>query len=120
MLRICKTLVSGYEIKKVIQISFSVYSEILENHHLKLSAKTIADIYKARWGIELFFKCIKQNLKIKKFFGTTPNAVFTQIWIAMIAYLMTSFHKFVLKSKRSIQYPFRFLRSQLFERCSIK
>ncbi|WP_192959159.1 IS4 family transposase [Shewanella sp. FDAARGOS_354] len=48
-----------------------------------LSAKTIAEIYKARWQVELFFKWIKQNLKIKSFIGTSKNAVLTQIWIAM-------------------------------------
>jgi len=50
-------------------------------------AKTIADIYKTRKEIEIFFRTINQNLKLKRFFGTTPNAVFPQIWIAMIAYL---------------------------------
>jgi hypothetical protein len=89
-------------------------------NNFKLSAKKIADIYKARWEIELFFKCIKQNLKIKKFFGTTPNAVFTQIWIAMIAYLLASFHKFMLKLTYSIQSIFRLLRSQLFEKRDLK
>jgi hypothetical protein len=94
--------------------SGKAYIFLTNNFHL--SAKKIADIYKARWEIELFFKCIKQNLKIKKFFGTTPNAVFTQIWIAMIAYLLASFHKFVLKSAYSIQSIFRLLRTQLFEK----
>jgi hypothetical protein len=89
---------------------------IFLTNNVHLSAKKIADIYKARWEIELFFKCIKQNLKIKKFFGTIPNAVFTQIWIAMIAYLLASFHKFVLKSRCSVQSIFRLLRSQLFEK----
>ena len=49
-----------------------------------LAAKTIADIYKERWQVELFFKWIKQNLKIKSFLGTSKNAVMTQIWIALI------------------------------------
>jgi len=51
-------------------------------NNFKLSAKTIADIYKARWQVELFFKWIKQNLKIESFVGTSKNAVSTQIWIA--------------------------------------
>jgi len=89
-------------------------------NNFKLSAKKIADIYKARWEIELFFKCIKQNLKIKKFFGTSSNAVFTQIWIAMIAYLLASFHKFMLKSAYSIQSIFRLLKPQLFEKRDLK
>lgn len=88
-------------------------------NNFKLAARTIANIYKARWEIELFFKCIKQNLKIKRFFGTTPNAVFTQIWIAMIAYLLASFYKFVLKTKLSIQQIFRLVKVQLFEKRSL-
>jgi len=67
-----------------------------------LSAKQIADIYKDRWQIELFFKWIKQNLKIKTFLGTSKNAVMTQIWIAMIYYLLLSYIKFQTKFKSSL------------------
>jgi len=87
---------------------------------LENTAQTIADIYKARWDIELFFKTIKQNLKIKRFFGTTRNAVLTQIWIAMIAYLMISFFKFLHKTKLSIQQLFRLIQLNIFERKSLK
>jgi hypothetical protein len=87
---------------------------------LENNAQTITDIYKARWDIELFFKTIKQNLKIKRFFGTTRNAVLTQIWIAMIAYLMVSFFKFLHKTKLSIQQLFRVLQINIFERKSFK
>jgi IS4 transposase len=52
-------------------------------NNFKLAATTIAQIYKSRWQIELFFKWIKQNLKIKSFLGTSKNAVLTQIWVAM-------------------------------------
>ena len=52
------------------------------------TAEQISDIYRKRWQIELFFKAIKQNLKIKQFYGTSENAVKTQIWIAMIVYLL--------------------------------
>jgi len=83
-------------------------------------AKTIADIYKARWEIEIFFRTIKQNLKIKRFFGTTPNAVFTQIWIAMIAYLLVSLHKFLYKSKFSVQKIMRLIQVNIFERKDVK
>ena len=58
-----------------------------------LSSETIAALYKARWEIELFFKWIKQNLKIKTFLGTSPNAVKTQIWIAMVVYLVLAILK---------------------------
>ena len=55
-------------------------------NNFKLAAYTIAQIYKARWQIEIFFKWIKQHLKIKSFFGTSKNAVMTQVWIAMCCY----------------------------------
>ena len=86
----------------------------------KLDAKTIADIYKARWEIELFFKTVKQNLKIKRFIGTGRNAVMTQIWIAMIAYLLTSYYKFIHKTKTSIQTIIRLVQINLFERKPLK
>lgn len=54
-------------------------------NHMTLGASTIAAIYKDRWAVELFFKAIKQNLKVKTFVGTTPNAVKTQLWCALIA-----------------------------------
>ena len=81
-----------------------------------LDAQTIADVYRARWEIELFFKTIKQNLKIKRFMGTSPNAVWTQVWIAMIAYLLLSYQRFVTKSKYSIQKALRLIQVNLFER----
>jgi IS4 transposase len=59
----------------------------LTNHH-QLGASTIAAIYKQRWQIELLFKALKQNLKIKTFVGTSPNAVKTQIWCALISMLL--------------------------------
>lgn len=79
-------------------------------------AQTIAAIYKSRWEIEIFFRTIKQNLKIKRFFGTSSNAVFTQIWIAMIAYLLVSLHKFINKSKMTVQKIIRLIQVNLFER----
>jgi len=82
----------------------------------ELDAKTITEIYKARWEIELFFKMIKQNLKIKRFIGTSKNAVLSQVWIAMIAYLMVSYLKFSQKIKFSIQQIFRLLEVNLMER----
>ncbi len=72
-------------------------------HPFEWAAKTIADIYKSRWQIELFFKCIKQNLKIKSFVGTSKNAVMTQIGVAMCMYLMVAYLKFCSKLDLSIQ-----------------
>jgi hypothetical protein len=85
-------------------------------NHFKLAAKTIADIYKARWQVELFFKWIKQNLKIKSFVGTSKNAVMTQIWIALCVYLLIAFIKFQAKLKQSMQQILRLSQLNLFEK----
>lgn len=89
---------------------------IFLTNNFKLSAKTIADIYKARWQVELFFKWIKQNLKIKTFVGTSKNAVMTQIWIAVCVYLLLAFIKFQSKIKKSMQQILRLLQLNLFEK----
>lgn len=81
-----------------------------------ISAKTVADLYKERWQIELFFKWIKQNLKVKTFLGTSKNAVLTQIWIAMIVYLLLAFLKFKAKLGITMQQMLRLLHLNLFER----
>jgi len=85
-------------------------------NNFKLAAKTIADIYKARWQVELFFKWIKQNLKIKFFLGTSKNTVMTQIWIALCVYLLLAFIKFQSKLKKRMQQILRLLQLNLFEK----
>jgi putative transposase len=85
-------------------------------NNFKLAARTIADIYKARWQVELFFKWIKQNLKIKSFIGTSKNAVMTQIWIALCVYLLLAFIKFQSRLTKSMQQILRLLQLNLFEK----
>ena len=85
-------------------------------NNFKLAAKTIADVYKARWQVELFFKWIKQNLKIKSFVGTSKNAVMTQIWIAMCVYLLIAFLKFQSGLTKSMQQLLRLLQLNLFDK----
>ena len=85
-------------------------------NNFKLAARTIADIYKARWQVKLFFKWIKQNLKIKSFVGTSKNAVMTQIWIALCMYLLLAFLKFQSKLTKSMQQILRLLQLNLFEK----
>jgi len=85
-------------------------------NNFKLVARTIADIYKARWQVELFFKWIKQNLKIKSFVGTSKNAAMTQIWIALCMYLLLTFLKFQSKLTKSMQQILRLLQLNLFEK----
>ena len=64
-------------------------------NNFRIAASSIAEIYKQRWQIELFFKWIKQNLKIKSFLGTSENAVMSQIWVTMIHYLLIAYLKFL-------------------------
>lgn len=85
-------------------------------NQFQLAAKTIAEIYKARWQIELFFKWIKQNLKIKSFIGTSKNAVMTQIWIAMCIYLLLAFVKFANRLSLSLQQILQLMQLNLFSR----
>jgi transposase len=82
----------------------------------RLDAATIAELYKERWQIELFFKWIKQNLKVKTFLGTSKNAVLTQLWIALCVYLFLSFLKFKAKLGLSLATILRLLQLNLFER----
>ena len=67
---------------------------VLVTNHLSFGSTTLATIYKDRWQIEIFFKTIKQNLKIKTFVGTSPNALMVQIWTALIAVLILKYLKF--------------------------
>jgi hypothetical protein len=89
-----------------------VYDYITNN--FTLAASTIASIYKSRWDIELFFKWIKQNLKIKTFVGTSENAVLIQIWVAAIAYLLTEYLRFISKTGFSRMEIFRIIGVNIF------
>jgi putative transposase len=89
---------------------------VFVTNHFDLAASTVAAIYKDRWQIELFFKWIKQNLKIKSFLGTSRNAVMTQIWIALCVYLLLAYLKFASQLDRSLQQILRLLHLNLFER----
>ena len=89
---------------------------VLLTTNFQLSAKTIADIYRSRWQVELFFKWIKRNLKVKSFVGTSRNAVMTQLWIAMCMYLLVSHLKFASRLGWSRAEILRLLQLNLFER----
>jgi len=84
-------------------------------NNFTLPAATIAALYKARWEIELFFKWIKQNLRVKTFYGTSSNAVKTQIWIAMIVYLVLAILKERYCLEQSLSKLLHFLEVNLFE-----
>ena len=82
-------------------------------------ATEIADIYKARWEIEIFFKWIKQNLRIKSFIGTSKNAVMSQVWVALIYYLLVAYLRFLSKSTMSLTEVNRKLRGFLGQKLLI-
>lgn len=88
-------------------------------NNFKLAALTIAKIYKARWQVELFFKWIKQHLKIKTFLGTSRNAVLTQIWVAMSYFLLLAYIKFQTRFQRSIFLLHRLVQNTLLDRLSL-
>jgi hypothetical protein len=85
----------------------------LTNHH-QLGASTVAAIYKERWQVELFFKALKQNLKIKTFVGTTANAVKTQIWSALISMLLLRYLQLASRFGWSMANLVALLRMNLF------
>lgn len=89
---------------------------VLLTNNFKWSVKTIAAIYKDRWQIELFFKSIKQQLKVKSFVGTSKNALMSQLWIALIAYLLLSYLKFKSRFGWSIYTLCSILPTNLFIR----
>ena len=84
-----------------------------------LPAITIADLYRCRWQVELFFKWIKQHLRIKAFYGTTENAVKTQIWIAISVYVLVAIMKKKLKIDLSLYTILQILSVTLFEKIPI-
>ena len=87
---------------------------VLLTNHLKFGATTVAAIYKDRWQIEIFFKAIKQNLKIKTFVGTSKNALLIQIWTALIAILLLKFLRFRSSINWSLSNLVAILRYNLF------
>jgi hypothetical protein len=100
----------------------SYYAEDIDTHFVFLTnnfllpALTIAQLYKCRWQVELFFKWIKQYLRIKAFYGNSPNAVKTQIWTAISIYLLVAIAKKELKIDRSLGEILQILSITLFEK----
>lgn len=92
--------IRGYKMK-LRRISYRNKTDgrryVFLTNRFDLSAKTICELYKARWQVELFFKVMKQQLQVKKFIGTSVNAVKAQIWVALIAYLLMMAVKFQSK-----------------------
>ena len=105
--------------KRLRRISFRDETKertlVFLTNNFVLPSETIAAIYKARWEIEIFFKWIKQNLRIKTFYGTSPNAVKTQIWIAMVVYLVLAILKERYHLDLAMSKLLHFLEVNLFE-----
>jgi hypothetical protein len=92
---------------------------IFLTNHFALPAATICALYKSRWQVELFFKWIKQHLRIKRFFGTSENAVKTQIWIAVSVYVLVAIVKKRLDLDPSLYTLLQILSVTLFEKIPI-
>jgi len=88
-------------------------------NNFELDARTVADLYKCRWQVELFFKWIKQHLRIKSFFGISETAVKTQIWIAVSVYVLVAIMKKRLKLKQTLYTILQVLSITLFEKIQI-
>lgn len=89
-------------------------------NQMTLPALTICALYKARWQVELFFKWIKQHLRIKRFYGTSENAVKTQIWIAVSVYVLVAIVKKELQLDASLYTLLQILSLTLFEKMPIQ
>jgi hypothetical protein len=85
-------------------------------NHFEIAAETVADIYKQRWQVELFFKWIKQHLRIKAFYGTSINAVKSQIWVALCIYLLVAIGKRQLGIQCTLYTFLQILEVNLFEK----
>ena len=85
-------------------------------NNFTLPALTITELYRCRWQVELFFKWIKQHLRIKVFYGTTENAVKTQIWIAVSVYVLVAIIKKRLNLSASLYEILQILSLTMFER----
>jgi len=94
-------------------------SLVFLSNHFMLPALTISDAYRCRWQVELFFKWIKQHLRIKKFYGNSENAVKTQIWIAISIYVLVAIVKKRLKLENSLYTILQILSVTLFEKTPI-
>ena len=87
---------------------------VLLTNHMRFGATTVSAIYKDRWQIELFFKALKQNLKVKTFVGTSENALYIQIWTALMAMLLIKYLQFRSRLGWSLSNLVAFLRWNLF------
>src|SRR3989339_534401 len=115
--------ISSFALKTVYH--FKYYDAVTDTHYVyltnnfKISASTVADLYRHRWQIELFFKWIKQHLKIQVFWGYSFNAVKTQICVAISTFLLVAIIKKQLKIRRDLYEILQILQVSQFEKNSL-
>lgn len=108
------------KIRRIVYIDRTINKRLVFlTNNMIVSAQTIANLYKSRWQVELFFKWIKQHLRIKAFYGTSENAVKTQIWIAISVYVLIAIIKKRLDMKLSLYSILQILSVTLFEKTPI-
>jgi len=95
-------------------------SLFLFTNNFELSAHTISALYRRRWQVELFFKRIKQHLRLRAFFGRTPNAVQVQIWTAICAYLLTAIARKQMNLSQSLHQILQIVSVSAFEQTSLQ
>ena len=95
-------------------------SLVFLTNHFGLPAPLIGDLYRQRWQVELFFKWMKQHLRIKAFYGRSENAVRTQIWVALCVYALVAIARKQAKSQRSLFEILQVLSVSAFDRTPIK
>jgi IS4 transposase len=107
---------------RIVEFYDAVNDELLVfmTNNFDVSALEVAYLYKNRWQIEVFFKWIKQNLTVKRFWGYSENAVRMQLWVAIIAYLMVTYAKHSLKSDYSIYEIMQILSVSAFDKTPIR
>lgn len=117
-----KRLISLYPVR-LRRISFRDEDRkrtlVFLTNNFDIPSETISALYKARWEIELFFKWVKQHLQVKTFYGTSANAVKTQIWVAMIVYLLLAILKERYRLEQTLSQLLHFLEVNIFEEKSM-
>jgi transposase len=96
--------------------AYRIVGSVFLTNHLLLPALTICQLYKMRWQVELFFKWIKQHLRIKRFYGNSMNAVKTQVWIAVCVYVLVAILKKELQLPQSLHSILQILSVSTFEK----
>ena len=111
---------SGMRLRTLCRSTELKQASSLSTNHFALPATTVSALYRHRWQIEIFFKWIKQHLRIKAFFGTSPNAVKTQVWIAVAVYVLIAIVRKRLRSNTSLYELLQILSITLFEQATLE